>query len=620
MYISTFRIPLRLVVLLLLSIIGVSAQTQNTIVRDSSVVYLSTLDLCPSYNVDRRILESDKNLVAVIDSLQGVQPNAYPLMSQWCRQQRLRINRMISSLNNDYTREGDNIWMDSTHCIVDAGTYISKMQLMAERLQNQSEQYDKLEEQRLEAERKAAEERAKAEALRIQRAKDQRLAILKDSIRSQHKDITSTCDAKGITDKTKIKELKDLFYAYLSVYNRYDLTSDNTAESNFRQLEELKSFQTELIDSVLGDNSFSDRIEAFKNTLHARSGKDHTDVNKSYQRVFKKVQIPITFKTIAEYNTYINQLREIIAVQQSYLTVIGLREAINRNSNNLLNQCSKKHKDVYSSYKDILSELNIVPSYTSLAESDKFIASLYEFIDLQNEYSKVVKRLDTIYSRGDSIVAICPKSASDIASAYKNLVATTDFVPRFINKSSADYFNNTLNEFETVQQIYISAIGIRGIIDDGSQRIYASKNAPKGLIPGYKQMMHYTDFTPHFNNKAAGDEFIRLLNHFIDIQGKFLAIIDENNKIENNTKLFRSAFKEYSNINKAYERLLKTYDYDLVIISEADLNRFMKHQNTISDMQERFSALANSLEKEDYNNRLKKVKETDKIKLIMGVQ
>lgn len=588
--------------------------------RDTSVVYLSTLDLCSSYQVDGRIFESENRFPMIMDSLQRVQPNAFPLMVQWCRQQRMRINRMTNSLKNDYTKEGDNIWLDSTHCITDAGIYIAKLEQMASYLQSESERYEKLEQDRIEAERRAEEERARAEALRIQREKDLRLAMQKDTIRSMHKNITEICDAKGISDKTRIKELKDLFYAYLAVYNRYDLTDDKTTDSHFKQLDELQQFQSELLDSVLGTNSYSSRIEGFKSTLHLRSGKDHTDVNKSYLRVFKKVQIPISFKTIAEYNDYIAQLREVIAVQQCYLNVIDLRDTISQNTNTLQIQCSKKHKDILSSYKDLLGELNQVPTFTTLAESEKFITNLQDFIIVQNEFSYAIKRIDIIEARGDSIIAICSKNIGDIASAYKELVAASDFVPKFINKASADYFNKTLDDFEKVQQQYITIIGIRNTIDAGSATIIGSKNAPKGLIPGYKQMTKYTDFTPHFSNETGGDDFIKLLNHFISIQQKFVKIVNDNNTIDANTKQFRAAFKEYSNIYKAYERLFKTYDKELNVISEADVNSYSHHQETILEMQGKFSELANSLEKEDYNNRLKKVKEPDKIKLIMGIK
>ena len=82
-----------------------SGRVQN----DTAIVYLSARDLCSSYQVDGRIFDDENRLSMIMDSLQQVQPNAYPLMVQWCRQQRMRINRMSNSLKNDYTREGDNI-------------------------------------------------------------------------------------------------------------------------------------------------------------------------------------------------------------------------------------------------------------------------------------------------------------------------------------------------------------------------------------------------------------------------------------------------------------------------------------------------------------------------------
>lgn len=587
---------------------------------DSSLVLLRTSDLCSSYQVDARIVDNATALQEVLDSLQHVQPNAYPLMSQWCHQQQLRINRMLRSLNNDYEHSAGVIWLDSLHCLNDATEYMAKLERTATTLQNESERFKQLEHQRLEAERRAAEERARAEAARIQREKDLQLATLKDTIRAMHKTIVGICDAKGISDKARIKELKDIYYAYLAVYNRYDLTNDLTNDSHFRELGELQVFQNELIDSVLGSNSYTERIEAFKNTLHLRAGKEHNEVSKSYQRVAKKIQIPIGFKTIAEYYDYTSQLREVLAVQQSYLHVIDLRDTISKNTLTLQQQCAKNHKDIFSSYKELLGELNQVPAYTTLDESAKFVATLDEFINVQHNFSAAIRRINTIEARGDSIVAISSKNISDVASAYRELVAANDFVPRFINQASADHFNGKLDEFEQLQQMYIKVVGIRNTINAGTMAIVENKNAPRGLVPGYKQMMKYTDFTPHFSNQKGADDFIKLLNHFIDIQQKFVLIVNNNNTIEANSKQFRTVFKEYSNIYKAYERLLKTYDKELSIISEADLNSYIRHQEEILAMQERFTVLAGSLDKEDYNNRLKKVKEPDKIKLIMAVK
>ena len=57
-----------------------------------------------------------------------------------------------------------------------------------------------------------------------------------------------------------------------------------------------------------------------------------------------------------------------------------------------------------------------------------------------------------------------------------------------------------------------------------------------------------------------------------------------------------------------------------MILSESDLNSYRAHQDAVMAMQSTFERLINSMEKEDYNQRLKKVKEIDKIKLIMGIK
>lgn len=613
------------ITLLLTTLLAVAVQAQvddpnMESSAESNIIAYHMRDFCPTYNVDARIVNNDENYHAIMDSLQKVQPNAYPLMSQWCRQQRARMNSMVRSMREDYTWDGDIIVMDSEHHIVDAGSFLVHMEQTANLLKERADNYDRLEQKRIEAERAAAEERARAEARRIQLEKNNRIAELKEGIKVLHNSITSTCDAHGVSDKARINELKNIYYAYLSVYNKYDIASDITSDDRINQLSELKDFQNELIDSVLGENSFRNRIDNFGNTLKLRAGKNHTDVTKSYNKVFKRVSVPITFKSIAEYHEYTAQLRDIIVVQESYLKVIELRETISRNTNGIQTKCSKKHRDIYSSYKEIVGELNTIPSYSTLNESQKFVATLQEFIQVQEEYSSVIDRIDVIETRSDSIQALCQKDLKDIGTAYKELVDATDFVPKFINISSADYYNKTLDEFEQIQQHYGTVIGLRKIIHKQEQEILSAKNAPKGLMNGYKQMLRNTHFTPNFNTAQGGADFAALLSHFIKIQDKFKDIIAQNTRIESTSKQFKTAFKEYGNIQKAYNRMISEYTIEAVILSESDLNSYRAHQDAVMAMQSTFEQLINSMEKEDYNQRLKKVKEIDKIKLIMGIK
>ena len=64
---------------------------------------------------------------------------------------------------------------------------------------------------------------------------------------------------------------------------------------------------------------------------------------------------------------------------------------------------------------------------------------------------------------------------------------------------------------------------------------------------------------------------------------------------------------------------MSTYRYDLDITGEAELNSYLKHQEQVMGMQNKFVDLINSLEKEEYNSRLKRVRDTEKIRLIMGL-
>ena len=603
-------------------------QAQNS---DTDIIKISARYLCPSYNIDERIFSSTAgynespetslrdNLAPVFDSLQHVEPNAYPLMSQWCRIQRVRASRMANSLEKDYRNDSVSIWIDSVHCLHDGVAFIQQLRIVADSLSALSSHFDQLEKERVEYELEQIAALEKAEAIRHQRELDAKLTEVKDSIKDMHRAITGICDGEGITDRNKLKELKDIYYAYLSVYNKYSLGDPNISENQLQLLEELKAFQTHLNDSLLGPNSLYTQLEKFKDVLRIRAGKEHNEVYKAYLRVFKKINILITFRTIAEYEVYISRLQELIAVSNSYLYVIDLRDTIAAGTASITQKCSKRHRDILSSYRELLSEQNSVPNYASLAYSKKFIDNLQDFIVIQQQYSSSIDRVEAIQQRGDSIISICTRALSDMATAYRTLTSVTDLIPHFINNSSSERYNEILDNFEEVQHIYIKIIDIRKTINQRASHITSDRNAPKGLVNGYRHLVKYTNFTPNFNTPRGGNDMIKSLNHFIELQDKFIAINNNNGTIVNNTKQMRSAFREYKNIFKAYERLISSFDYTLTISSEAELNSYIKHQEQVLSMQSKFVELINSLEKEEYNNRLKRVHDTEKIRLIMGL-
>lgn len=602
-------------VFLLFIIIPVLTNAQT----GSDVITISARYLCPSYNVDERIFGGEKSLAPVFDSLQHVEPNAYPLMGQWCRVQRLRCNRMANSLANDYHNDSTAVWIDSLHCIPDGVEFIRLLRSTADSMTALSARFEQLEKERVENEQKQAAILAKAEAIRQQRELEYQLTTLKDSIKTTHRAISNTCDGDGVTDRNRLKELKDIYYAYLAVYNRYDVGDPTISEGHLSRLQELRNFQTHLNDSLLGPHALSVQLEDFKKELHTRTGKEYNDVYKSYIRVFKKINIPITFRTIAEYKVYISNMQELIVVSRSYLHVVDLRDSIAAGTALLNQKCARRHRDILTSYRELLSETNSVPNYATIPSSEKFITNLRELIEMQRQYSLAIDRVDVIQKRGDSIVALCPRALADVAQSYRSLMSTTDIVPHFINSTSSERYQENLDNFEEVQQLYVEVIAIRKVINQRATRITSDRNAPRGLVNGYRHLVKYTNFTPSFTTPRGGNDMIRSLNHFIDLQEKFLTINSNNAVIENNTKQMRTAFREYANIFKAYERLLDTYSYDLSITGEAELNSYLKHQEQVMSMQSKFVDLINSLEKEEYNNRLKRVREPEKIRLIMGL-
>lgn len=607
---------LRLTIILSLLALPTMLRAQ---VNDNDIININARHLCSNYNIDERIFGGMESLTPVFDSLQHVEPNAYPLMGQWCRVQRLRANRMANSFENDYRNDSTAVWIDSTHCITDGVAFIKLLRATADSLTALSSHFEKLEKERVEREQKENEALAKSEALRRQKELDARMAELRDSIKTLHRSITAICDGDGITDRLRLKELKDLFYSYLSVYNRYDISNPVVTESHLERLEELHAFQTHLNDSLLGPNALTKQLEDFKTVLYTRAGKQHTEVYKSYIRVFKKISIPVTFRTIAEYEVYISKLQELLKVSHSYIHVIELRDSITAGTQALTQKCSRHHRNILSSYRELLSEQSTVPNYSSLTSAEKFITNLQNFIDMQRLYSDATDRVEKIQQRGDSIVALCARPLNDIANAYHQLYTTTDLVPHFINSFSSERYYETLENFEKVQLLYFDIIGIRKNIDQRAKRITSDRNTTRTLVNGYKHMAKYTNFTPSFTTPRGGNDMIRTLNHFIDIQEKFITANNNNGTIVNNSKQMRSAFREYGNIYRAYERLYSSYAYQVNITSEADLNTYLKYQEQVLNMQGKFVELINSLDKEDYNNRLKRVRETDKIRLIMGL-
>ncbi len=602
-------------VLLLLS---AAAHGQADSTAMDSINRYSAHTLCASYGVDTRILDDHSKLRIIIDSLSALHEHPYLPISNWCHHQQTKTEYMINSMRNTLRWDGEMAWIDSTNCITDASFFTSTLQRSAAWLESQSAFYKEKENDRLEQERRKREEQERREALRIQREKEAHLKQLHDTISMLHRDISIICDGRNVSDKRRRNALNSFYLAYKHIYNRYNTANSSVDDNNFAQMAELKNFQLSLKDSTLGSNGLLSQIADFGNTLKMRADKNHAEVNKSYTKIFKKVEVPIDFTTLKEYGQYMNRLREIRYVQTSYLTVIDLREEIAHNTAQI-QTISKKRNDLIDAYKEVLDAQILVPSYTTRENAEAFIKHLNDFISLQQSYIQASARLDVIDHRSDSIFAACTKKISDVGAAYKTLLNTTDLVPHLNNKGNVDTYNTTLDNFEQVQQIYLEIIGMRNTIATKDDAISNHKSAPKGLMSYYKMQKKSNDFTPRFANPRQGNDFKSLLLKYLQIQDKYMVILNNNDRIESNTKQLNTILKEFKNLSKSYGIVMKSYDMDISILTETDLDNYIRHQEEVLEMQQHYTDVVASGQASDYNIRLKKEKDPHNIKVLIGI-
>lgn len=580
-------------------------------------IFLSAKDIARGEGVNIHFVEDTVAMQRHLNELHLT----YPQMADTCIAYNALTRRVLAAIQESGTlREDGRLWIDSISCYSDFAEFQTQATAFCGMMQRLTDNYTRLEQRRVEQERRAAEMKALQEKKRKQDADDAQLAQLKQQIATQHNEIESICMAAGITEKTKIKELKDLRYSYLPIYNKYDLTPTVGNDDNIRSLTELADFQRELLDSILGPNSYNTQISNFPNTLHTRAGKIHTEVYKSYQKVFKKIAVSSSFNSLDDYRHYIQSLKDIITVQGRYLKVIDYREQIQSNTQAITNRCGKKFKDVLSSYKTVLDATNQVPTFTTVGESDKYLEYLDEFTRVQERYLGSIDEIEAIQMRGDSLLSLCTKPLSDVQSAYGQLVANTSFVPSYMTLSGANFFHNAMDDFAQLQRAYIDVIGQRLTIVQKGDSIVGSKVAPKGLATAYKECRDRVVFTPSFNDMAKAKAFSSLMDMHIKVQNKYLAIIDNNVAINDNSQKIKNQSKSFSNISKAYSRLFKTYDLTVNFRTESDVDAYLRLQEEILSAQGRFLDVLSSSDGERYNNQLKNEKDIDRIKLSMEIR
>lgn len=412
--------------------------------------------------------------------------------------------------------------------------------------------------------------------------REQQLVVLKDRIRSQHQRLTAQCSEEGVADKNRARFLKNIHYAYLSVYNHYNINSiDNSAEY-YTRLTQLDSMQRHLRDSILGGDSYPTRIENFKNTLKLKAGKERVDVYKSYLRTYQPPTIAINFTTIEEYRLYVRQHLEIIKIQNRYLECLDWLNRIEANTGSILAMLGNSGGHSLP-YKNIVATTNFVPAFTSDEGGVQFIDKLRDFESMQQEYLKTERLIrelermaDTIYTAG--------RKYSDLTGAFRLVQQGTDVYPAFRNQEELEAYERKIQDYKTVGMQYLHLIYLRDTLA-GNQNII--DHSTKTLRDGQRTLKKFTKWTPDFNTPEYGDKFIENMHGLLRMQEECIAINDNIVTQGEYEKEILALTKNYSYIRRGYNAMKKSYDYKGSIATTDNLRIYGDLQHMVVVMQEK---------------------------------
>ena len=607
---------LLLILLCLLPLCVAQAQKHKTTPKKQPTL-VSVADILPNYGLDTTMVNDTS---AVLGDLAS-RPQDYVALTNYCVEIRMKVLETINSIENDYLHQDSIIWIDSNTVLSDYSIYEYRLRRLADLMGRMSIRYSRLEQQRVEAEKEAARQRAIEEARRQQEARDKEATGLRENIDLHHRAIIKACDGTGEKDKNRLKWLKDLYYSYLMVYNKYDLSTGHATPESIAQLDELNSFQNDLLESVLGPNSFPSQIDNFKNILKVRCGKDNSDVFRSYSRVFKQQNnVPISFADVTEYGNYIDKLQNIISVQNRYLQTLDLRASIKAGTDQIVQLYGKKYREVVNAYKEVENSLDKVPAFTNKSESINFIYNLEEFISAQQRYLDDYKLLEDISRRSDSILNGKENKFRDVMSAYRDVKSSLVPVPSFKSPAEATRYEEQLADVVKVQQCYMQVITQRNVIERNDDSLMSMRKVDRRVYNGYRLFRKQADLQPSFSTIERGLSFLDMLNSHIEMQKLCLHIMQKRRTIESNDDRISNLSSSFRNISKAYSRMLKVYDDFGDIENNDDLHRYDRQCDGVIEMQQAFQKLLESDIASSTDMQLKRETDIERIKAAVGLK
>lgn len=584
--------------LLLLTVLFLSAAS----LRSQDIQSVSVRNFAPAFGIQSRFLDDTSVVARFLDSLGSDNQS----LTDTCVAINARVLAFQNVMLHDYRHSGDTVWVDSQLCLTDYDYYRQKLNDLSAFVLHRAHSY--------------------IENTHRHRENLQQNAFntRKDTIARLHRTIVNACEGFGVNDADRKKELKEIYYAYLSVYNRYDLSNNRYGDSYIDELDQFIAFQNHLINNLLSTGGFRSRIKNFTNTLRIRCGHTHNDVFRSYQRVSSRPPVPVSFSTIGGYYLYIDSLQRVLHVQDCYLTVVDLREKISANTERINSLYGSRFRQVVKTYQEVAASINSIPAFTTQQAADNFIGTMQEFIQVQDCYIRDYNRLSLIKDHGDTIARRCAVRYSDVSKAYNKMVdelypgAETP-KPAYRSIDDAVRFGKELDHFELLQRQYDTVILLRKQINDLADSVAKGWMTHMIVYNGFQTIRKQVVLTPSFINPSDGSRFIAELSDFAETGDKCIQairLLDESKRLDN---LVVVAIQPFRNIRKAYSRLEKTYLTIKAINHASEVYNYFRQLDAYITVQNELLEVSKRSDVQQIDDRLRNINDIDKIEQILGL-
>ena len=488
----------------------------------AQTVEISTRDILPNYGIDAAFVDDTNLFIMELKGGEGDNLAKQELCKEWAA----KIQRTVMEITTDYPRRDSLIWLDSNIYISDWNRYEERLATLAAIARRYKAGYAEREEQRLVEEQKAAAEREALEEKQRQQLLEIQIGQMADGIEQRHRRVIDNCRTDNIVDKARVKELKDIYYAYLSVYNQYDVKARKFTPDHKKQMEEFMAFQDHLLDSVLGFGAYNAQIDNFKNELRIACGERHADIYRSYCKVFKKSPVPVNFTNIEEYHQYIKNVYQIKMVQESYLTIVHLRDSIRYTGDSIIALASKNHRDIAVSYASSQEATLQTPTFTTSTEGRYFLGRLRTFRQVQRQYMTSIEQRNEIL-RNSELIYKNRELPRTVVNYYKIMENVSPLTPDFSTLSAGEEHLRVLRDFRSLQDTFMLIIARIDTIASNERRIKNLSRSYINLSRAYNKLSkEVVDNKLQVLNERDFEEYKAQQVRLLDLQMHFLLILN----------------------------------------------------------------------------------------------